>query len=258
MTSHREYLTNANGDRIAVILERPTEPISMYAVFCHCFTCSKDLKAIVKISRNLAKRGIGVVRFDFTGLGDSGGDFSETNFETNLADLIAVAQWTEQNFAAPSMLMGLSLGGAAAMVAAQQLPSVQGVVTLAAPSCTRHLAEFLISQNPTIEIEGEGHVTIGGRRHLIRTQLIDSLRQRDLESEIAELTKHHLIFHSPVDETLGFYHAEKIFRLSRGIKLFVTLDGADHLMMNQPADIDFITHQILLWSSRWQQVDGAS
>jgi putative redox protein len=220
-------------------------------MFIHCFTCTKDLKAIVKISRQLALRGIAVARFDFTGLGDSSGNFSETNFETNVADVLSVAQWLGENYESPRLLMGLSLGGAAMMVASSQLSSVNGLVTIAAPSCTRHLAEFLVKQSPEIETEGVGTVVIGGRNHTIKPQLLNSLRQRDLEREIAAVRAHHLILHSPQDETLGFYHAENIFRMSGGIKSFVTLDGCDHLLMNRETEIEFVANLIDLWSQRW-------
>jgi alpha/beta superfamily hydrolase len=251
MVSQRVYIENGRGDRLAGILELPSQPPTSFAIFSHCFTCSKDLKAIVRISRRLAQQGIAVVRFDFTGLGDSSGDFSATNFETNLEDVLAVAQWLEKNYQPPKLLLGLSLGGAAMMVISSQLQSVQGLVTLAAPSCTRHLAEFLRRQSPEIESVGEGRVVIGGRSHIVKPQLLDSLSRRDLDVEMSRINVHHLIFHSPLDETLGFYHAEKIFQTSGGIKTFVTLDGADHLLLNRAEDPDFVADQIRLWTGRW-------
>lgn len=251
MPSQRFFVPQPSGQRLAVILELPTSEPKFFAMFSHCFTCTKDLKAIVKISRQLAMRGIAVARFDFTGLGDSSGDFSESNFETNVADVLAVGQWLAENHQPPRLLIGLSLGGAAMMVASTLLESVLGLVTIAAPSCTRHLAEFLIKQSPEIESEGQGTVVIGGRNHLIKPQLLNSLRQRDLEAEIAAIRVHHLILHSPQDETLGFYHAENLFRLSGGIKSFVTLDGSDHLLMNREKEIEFVANLIELWSLRW-------
>lgn len=251
MPSQRIFIDNGRGDRLAGILELPSQTPTSFAIFSHCFTCSKDLKAIVKISRRLAQQGFAVVRFDFTGLGDSSGDFSATNFETNVEDVLAVARWLEQHYQPPALLLGLSLGGAAMMVVASQLPSVQGLVTLAAPSCTRHLAEFLRQQSPEIESQGEGRVIIGGRSHRIKPQLLESLSRRDLELEMNRINVHHLIFHSPLDETLGFYHAERIFQNSGGIKTFVTLDGADHLLLNRAEDPDFVADQIRLWTGRW-------
>jgi len=251
MASQRITIENSRGDRLAGIIELPGQPATSYAIFSHCFTCSKDLKAIVKISRRLAQQGVAVIRFDFTGLGDSTGDFSTTNFETNVEDILAVAAWLEKHYQPPRLLLGLSLGGAAMMVVANQLNSVKGLVTLAAPSCTRHLAEFLRHQSPEIESLGVGKVVIGGRTHIVRPQLLESLSRRDLDLEMSRIDVHHLIFHSPLDETLGFYHAEKIFQTSGGIKTFVTLDGADHLLLNQSGDSDFVADQIQLWSRRW-------
>jgi putative redox protein len=251
MPSQRIFVPNATGDRLAVILEQPASTPKQFAMFSHCFTCTKDLKAIVKISRQLALRGIAVARFDFTGLGDSSGDFSETNFETNVSDVLTVAHWLGKNYESPRMLMGLSLGGAAMMVASSQLDTVGGVVTIAAPSCTRHLAEFLVKQSPEIETDGIGTVVIGGRYHTIMPQLLNSLRQRDLERDISAIRAQHLIMHSPQDQTLGFYHAENIFRMTGGSKTFVTLDGADHLLVNREGDIEFVANLIDLWSRRW-------
>lgn len=252
MPSQRFFVPNQRGDRLAVIIELPSEEPKLFGIFSHCFTCSKDLKAIVKISRLLAQTGIAVARFDFTGLGDSTGDFSESNFESNMADILTVTDWLSHNYQPPRLLMGLSLGGAAMMAVANQIPSAGGIVTLAAPSCTRHLAEFLCIQSPEIESEGLGTVVIGGRRHIIKPQLLASLRQRDLEADIAAIRIHHLILHSPIDETLGFYHAENLFRMTGGIKSLVTLDGSDHLLMNREGELEFVAKLIELWAQRWR------
>ncbi len=251
MPSQRYFVTNERGHQLAVIVEQPETQPKLFGMFSHCFTCTKDLKAIVKISRKLASHGMAIARFDFTGLGDSSGDFSETNFETNIADILSISGWLAETFEASQLLMGLSLGGAAMMAASQQIPSAAGIVTIAAPSDTRHLAEFLVKQSPEIESEGTGTVIIGGRRHTLKPQLIASLRNRDLQPDMAAIKAHHLILHSPQDETLSFRHAEQIFQLTGGIKSFVTLDGADHLLMNQPGDVDFVADQIALWSARW-------
>lgn len=251
MPSQRFFVPIPSGEQLAVIVERPPEGPRFFAIFSHCFTCSKDLKAIVRISRLLAQRGIAVARFDFRGLGESAGDFSDSNFETNLSDIISVSHWLAEHYQPPRLLMGLSLGGAAMMAVSRKIASASGIVTLAAPSCTRHLAEFLFQQNPEIDSEGNGTVVIGGRKHLLKRQLLESLRQRDLEADIAAIQIHHLILHSPLDETLGFYHALNLFRLSGGIKSMVTLDGSDHLLMNRPEEAEFIANLIDLWSQRW-------
>ena len=250
MPSQRVYFENDLGIRLAGIVDLPSEAPRAFMLFSHCFTCTKDLKAIVKISRGMARHGIGVLRFDFTGLGDSKGNFSETNFETNLADIRAAVDWLTTEHEAPKLLMGHSLGGAAMMASEPSIKSAVGIVTLAAPSCTKHLGDFLSSKNPAIEASGEGEVEIGGRTYMMRQQLLDSLRARDLKTEIAKIKSHHLIFHSRQDETLDFRHAEEIFELTGGAKSLVMIDGSDHLLVNQRQDTEFVADQIALWSTR--------
>ncbi len=229
----------------------PTVAPHAFALFSHCFTCTKDLKSIVRISRHLARHGFGVLRFDFTGLGDSQGDFSHSNFETNLLDIEAAVGWLSSHHEPPQLLVGHSLGGAAMMASVSKIPSARCLVTLASPCETEHLAEFLVSQNPAIETDGQAQFLIGGRNLTMRSQLLESFRNRDLRHEIASLTIPHLILHSPVDETLAFQHAEQIFSLTGGPKSLVTLDGADHLLVNQPEDISFVGNLISLWSTRF-------
>ncbi len=250
MPSHRVYFENHAGIRLAGIVDQPTAEPHAFALFAHCFTCSKDLKAIVRISRGLAKHGFGVLRFDFTGLGDSHGEFSHSRFETNLEDIRSAADWLASEHAAPQLLVGHSLGGAAMMASASSIPSAQALATVAAPSCTKHLAQFLGSTNPAIEAHGIGDVTIGGRTHTIRRELLDSLRGFDLKQVIEKIDIPHLVMHSPVDETLAFRHAEEIFAWTGGEKSFVTLAGSDHLLVNQPEDVGYVADLIALWSSR--------
>lgn len=250
MPSKRVFFENQLGIRLAGIVDLPTESPHAFLLFSHCFTCTKDLKAIVRISRGLARHGIAVLRFDFTGLGDSRGNFSDSNFETNVADIRAAADWLSTEHQAPKLLMGHSLGGAAMMASARDIESAVGIITLAAPSCTKHLGDFLAKTNPAIESDGEGQVEIGGQTYLMRRQLLNSLRSRDLKSEIQTIKLHHLIFHPELDETLDFRHAEEIVALTGGPKSLITLDGADHLLVNQPTDVGFVADQIALWSQR--------
>lgn len=251
MPSERIFFENAEGIRLAGIVDFPASRPTAFALFSHCFTCTKDLKAIVKISRGLAREGIAVLRFDFTGLGDSRGDFSFTNFETNLTDILAAAAWLSREHQSPKLLIGHSLGGTAMMASAATIDSALGLVTLASPSCTQHLADFLMHKIRKIARSGSGDVTIGGRTYTMRSQLIDSLRNRNLKNEIESIRQHHLILHSPQDETLAFRHAEEIFRFTGGIKSLVTLDGSDHLLVNQPADTEFVAGLISVWSRRF-------
>ena len=251
MPSHRVNFQNAAGTRLAGIVDLPTDAPRAFAVFAHCFTCTKDLKAIVRVSRGLAKHNIGVLRFDFTGLGDSQGDFSNSNFETNLADIQAAVAWMSQEHEAPQLLIGHSLGGAAMMKSTNSIASAKGIVTLAAPSDTKHLAKFLGGQNPKIQSEGVGDITIGGRTHTMRKQMLESLANNELKSAIEKITIPHLIFHSPVDETLDYRHAEEIFAWTGGPKSFVTLNGSDHLLVNQKEDVGYVADLIATWASRF-------
>ena len=181
MPSQRVYFSNPRGQRLAGIIDLPGEQPSGIALFSHCFTCTKDLKAIVRVSRGLSRHGIAVLRFDFRGLGDSHGVFAESNFETNLEDIQSAVQWLGENYSPPQLLIGHSLGGAAMMASVAAIPSAKSLVTLAAPSDTKHLAEFLAKSNPQIEATGSGEVVIGGRSHQITTQLLASLRQQEMQ-----------------------------------------------------------------------------
>ena len=257
MPSSRINFMNAAGKRLAGIVELPspattgTEQPETIALFAHCFTCTKDLKAIVRISRALAKRNIGVLRFDFTGLGDSEGNFADTNFESNLADIQSASHWLEEHYQAPSLLIGHSLGGAAMMAAVQAIPSTRALATLASPSCTKHLAEFLGSQNPEINSTGSGTVTIGGRTHTIKKQMLDSLKNFDLKKRIQQVNVPHIILHSPTDETLDFRHAVDIFENTAGAKSLVTLVESDHLFANRFNDTTYVADLIATWGSRF-------
>ena len=235
------------------IIEMPDQPLA-YAMFSHCFTCTKDLKAIVRISRNLAQQGIAVLRFDFTGLGDSRGDFSETNLDTNVADLASAARFLRDHYRPPQLLIGHSLGGAAIMKHCMNMPSVEAIATIASPSSTRHLADFLSQINPAIVAAGRGEVSIGGRNYQIKKQLLDNLLSHDLESDVSAIRIPHLIFHPPGDETLPFWHAERLFELTGGPKSMITLDGSDHLLVNNPHDVQYVAEMIAGWYGRIRAV----
>ncbi len=257
MPSHRVYFNNHAGIRLSGIIELPNPadfsgiPPQAFALFSHCFTCTKDLKAIVRVSRGLARHNIGVLRFDFTGLGDSHGDFSTSNFESNLADIQAAIGWLATEYQSPQLLVGHSLGGAAMMASVNMIPSAKAIVTIAAPSCTKHLAAFLGKLSPSIESDGVGTVTIGGRTHTIRDQLLNSLRNFDLTTAIQEIRIPHLIFHSLADETLDYHHAEDIFAHTGGAKSLITLVHSDHLLVNQPQDVTYVSDLMATWSERF-------
>lgn len=251
MPSQRVTFKNQSGIQLAGIVDLPDDPPRGFALFAHCFTCTKDLKAIVKISRRLATHGIGVLRFDFTGLGNSGGDFSQSNIQTNMSDIAAANDWLAKEHQPPELLIGHSLGGAAMMAMVGKIESARSIATLASPSGTKHLAKFLESQNPDIRQLGVGEVVIGGRSHTMRTQLLDSLSEFDLKPLIQQISIPHMVLHSPVDKTLAFKHAEEIFAWTGGAKSLITLDGSDHLLINQPEDVNYVADLIATWSSKW-------
>ena len=251
-TSKKVLFENTAGIRLCGIIDRPESDPRTVAMFSHCFTCTKDLKAIVRISRRLAENGIAVLRFDFTGLGNSGGDFSESNFDSNCDDVRAAVEYMTEHVAAPDLLIGHSLGGAAMMTVAPELETVRALATIASPSNTMHLADYLSSVNPDIVNKGEGHVEIGGRRYVLRKQLIDNLREQDLPKRLANLTIPHLIIHPLEDQTLPYWHAEKMLELTGGPGSLITLDGSDHLLVEREGEAESVADIIRAWYGRFE------
>lgn len=258
--SQRVYFPGHSGDMLAGIIDMPESEPHDYLIFAHCFTCTKDIKAVVRISRLLAQHGFGVLRFDFTGLGESRGEFSETNFTTTRQDLRQAIAYMTANFKAPVALMGLSLGGAACLSVVQEYPELVGAVTLAAPSDTQHLAQLLLRMNPLIETDGKGEVEIGGRRYLIKQPMIDDLQNFDLPALIRAIKRPLLVFHSPNDRTVSIEQAYRIEQLTRtadysidstkrGTSL-ISLPGSDHLLIENPADIPYVAAVTYAWLHR--------
>ena len=248
-----EKLTFENdlGDRLAARLDLPVDgdPIA-YALFAHCFTCSKNLKAVANISRALNRQGIAVLRFDFTGLGESEGDFADTNFSSNVDDLVAAAVFLEEEYAAPSILVGHSLGGAAVLQAAHHLPSVKAVATIGAPYDPQHVEHLFSSSLEDIEQEGEATVSIGGRPFIVKQQFLDDLRSRQAKDNLATLRRALLIFHSPVDNIVDVENAALIFKAARHPKSFVSLDHADHLL-SDAADSAYVGTLLAAWARKY-------
>ena len=244
-------IKNASGERLGARLDLPLEgrPLA-YAIFAHCFTCTKNIKAAAHISRSLTKQRIAVLRFDFTGLGDSEGDFADTNFTSNVSDLLEVARYLEEEFEAPKLLIGHSLGGSAALQAAQHLPSVAGVVTIAAPFETSHLSRLLADTKAVAEIEGEARVMIGGTTFKLKKQFFDDLEQANMQRTVENLGRALLVLHSPADRTVDIDNAMQIFAAARHPKSFVSLDTADHLLSSQ-RDSWYAGEVIAAWASRW-------
>lgn len=251
-TSQRVWIPGGEGIRLAGITDLPTEVAPRFwAMFTHCFTCTKDLKAIARISRQLARRGIATLRFDFTGLGNSEGRFVETDFRTNVADCLAATRWMAEQPGGPRLLIGHSLGGAALTVAAPRIETARCLVTIASPADTGHLASFLARANPAILADGEGEVTIGGTAHRITRQMVKTLEETDLPLALRSLTLPLMILFPARDETLPVEHGRRAFELAGGPASFVAIDGADHLLVRNPQDPVFVADLIEVWSSRY-------
>lgn len=242
---------NASGLKLAALLDLPVddEPVA-YALFAHCFTCSKDYKGVARVSRALAAEGVAVLRFDFTGLGESEGDFSNTTFSSNIADLVAAADYMGRELAAPKILIGHSLGGAAVLQAAARIPSATAVATIAAPSSTDHLVGMIRSNHAEIESTGEAEVQIAGRAFKIRKEFVEDLSAVNMRDAIAGLDRALMVFHSPADTIVGIVHAYQIFESAKDPKNFISLDGADHLL-SDPIDARYVGSMIASWARRF-------
>ncbi len=252
MTDRSEKLTfsGARGDTLAARLDLPESKPTAFALFAHCFTCSKDIFAARRISRGLADRGIAVLRFDFTGLGASDGDFANTNFSSNVGDLLAAAQHLRQHFEAPQILVGHSLGGAAILSAAPDIEEARAVVTIGAPSEPAHVAHLLADKNAEIEARGEAEVVLAGRKFRIQKQFLEDIAESKLRARIAGIGKALLVFHAPLDSVVGIDNATKIFVAAKHPKSFVSLDGADHLL-SRHADADYVADVLAAWAMRY-------
>ncbi len=250
MQSHRISFRGAHGETLAARLEAAEGESRAYALFAHCFTCGKDSSATVRISRALAARGISVLRFDFTGLGQSEGDFANTNFSSNVADLVAAAAHLREAYAAPHILIGHSLGGAAVIAAARLIPEARAVVTIGAPSDVTHVAHHFAAHAGEIESAGVAEVTLAGRRFTVKRQFLQDLQEHDQTERIATLKRPLLVLHAPRDEVVGIAHAQRIFQAAKHPKSFVSLDDADHLL-SDPADADYAAAIIATWAGRY-------
>ncbi len=251
MKTEKVHFENARGDQLTGRLALPADQHPHnFAIFAHCFTCTKNLLAVRLISDALAREGFGVLRFDFTGLGESSGDFSQTNFSGNVGDLEAASAFLEKQYRAPSLLVGHSLGGAAVLMAASNLPSVRAVATLGAPSEPEHVTHLLRSSLEEIQSEGRAKVQIGGQGFTIEKQFLDDLQAHALVEVVKNLGRALLILHSPQDQVVGIKNAEEIYLSARHPKSFVSLDGADHLLSSR-SDALYAGKVIANWASRY-------
>lgn len=241
---------NGRGQRLSARLDLPDGPARAYAVFAHCFTCSKNLSATTQVSRALAAEGIGVLRFDFTGLGASEGAFEDTDFSGNVDDLLAAARFLEAEYQAPQLLVGHSLGGAAVLRAAPQLPSVRAVATIGAPGHPEHVTHMLTSAREEIESEGRARVSLAGRCFTVTKAFVDDLIEQPMTETIGHLRRALLVLHAPLDDTVGIENASAIFGAAKHPKSFVSLDGADHLL-SRAADAQYAGRVIAGWGARY-------
>ena len=247
------HFPGAFGTPLAARLDMPAEAPRAYALFAHCFTCSKESLAATRIGAALTARGFGVLRFDFTGLGGSGGDFSNTNFSSNVADLVAAADWLRSVHQAPTILIGHSLGGAAVLAAAHEIPEAVAVATIGAPYEPGHVQHLFAEAAPAINANGEAEVTLAGRKFNIRKQFLDDLASQSSQQRLGELRKALLILHSPRDTYVNIDNAARIFMAAKHPKSFVSLDTADHLLTNKP-DALYVAEVLAAWASRYIEV----
>lgn len=250
MPTERITFPGHDGTKLAARLDMPQGPHLATALFAHCFTCSKDIPAARRIAARLAAMGIAVLRFDFTGLGHSEGEFANTTFTSNVDDLVAAAQYLAGRDMAPDLLIGHSLGGAAVLKARAQIASVRAVATLAAPVDPAHVAHHFADAMAQINRDGVAEVTLGGRPFCVSKAFIDDIAQGSLKPAIADLNAALLVLHAPRDETVSINNASEIFMAAKHPKSFVTLDGADHLI-TRAVDAEYAADVIAAWVGRY-------
>ncbi len=242
---------NHQGLELAARLEFPVDqhPVA-FVIFAHCFTCNKNLAAVRHIAKALTSSGLAVLRFDFAGLGESEGTFVTSNFSTNITDILAAAEYLKEDYQPPTLIIGHSLGGAAALVAARQLPSVKGVATIGAPADPTHVTHLLRGAITEIERQGQAEVQIGGRTFTIAKHFLEDLHNHDLQQVIGSLRKALLILHAPFDRTVGIDNARMIYQAARHPKSFISLDGADHIL-SAKEDSQYAGDVIATWAKRY-------
>jgi uncharacterized OsmC-like protein/pimeloyl-ACP methyl ester carboxylesterase len=250
MPTERFQFEGTGGHQLSAALDLPTQDPLGYALFAHCFTCSKDSLAAKRIATALAAKGIAVLRFDFTGLGSSEGDFANTTFSSNVGDLVRAAEHLRKTRKAPAILIGHSLGGAAVLAAAAQIPEAKAVVTIAAPSAPAHVTGLFKDEIEDIREHGEVEVSLAGRPFRIKREFLDDIAEHDLMAHIGKLRRALLIMHAPTDDIVGIDNATRIFMSARHPKSFVSLAGANHLL-SEKRDAAYVADVIAAWVSRY-------
>ena len=251
MKSKNIYFSNHRGERLAATLDLPEDesPIS-YALFAHCFTCTKSIKAAVNIAAALNREKIAVLRFDFTGLGQSEGTFADTNFSTNVEDLILASKYLAREFQPPQIIIGHSLGGAAVIQAAEKIPSLRAVVTIAAPHDPGHVAHHFENMQQQIEEHGSAEVNLAGRKFTIKRQFLEDLEIQKLDTHIKSLKTALMVMHSARDTTVSIENAANIYKAAKHPKSFISLDDADHLLLKEQDSL-YVGMMIAAWSHRY-------
>ncbi len=250
LKSMRFNFKSHKGQNLAARLDRPRGPVVAYALFAHCFTCSKDSFAASRIAKGLASNGIATLRFDFTGLGHSEGDFANETFSSNVDDLIAAADHLRDTLEAPKILIGHSLGGAAVLAAAGRIDEVKAVATIGAPADPSHVAHLFSEHISDIETDGEATVDLMGRTFTVKKRFLDDIAQQKLEENVASLNRALLVMHSPIDMIVGIENAGAIFTAAKHPKSFVSLDNADHLITSRD-DAAYAADVLAAWAGRW-------
>ncbi len=250
MPHERFQFTGVGGHQLAAALDTPDGPIKAYALFAHCFTCGKDVLAAKRIATALATKGIATLRFDFTGLGSSEGEFANSTFSSNVADLVRAADHLRETHKAPALLIGHSLGGAAILAAVGQIPEAKAVATIAAPSDPVHVTHLFKDRIEDIRAQGEGEVSLAGRPFRIKREFLDDVAEQNLMAQVKQLHKALLVMHSPTDDTVGIDNATNIFIAARHPKSFVSLAGTDHLLSGKQ-DAAYVADVIGAWAERY-------
>ena len=250
MPTERFQFTGEGGHQLAASLDLPEREPLAYALFAHCFTCGKDVLAARRIAAALAAKGIAVLRFDFTGLGSSEGDFANSTFSSNVADLVRAADHMRETRKAPAILIGHSLGGAAILAAAEKIPDAKAVVTIAAPSDPAHVTGLFRDRIDDIRTHGQVEVSLAGRPFRIKREFLDDIAEHGLMAHVTNLHKALLVMHSPTDDTVGIDNATRIFVAAKHPKSFVTLAGADHLLSGK-REAAYVADVIAAWATRY-------
>lgn len=248
MKTEESTFLGAEGQTLSAALDLPAGTPRAVALFAHCFSCGKDLRSARRLSQRLTEQGFAVMRFDFTGLGDSGGNFSDTNFSSNVADVVAAADWLRQSYGPPSLLIGHSFGGAAVLAAAPLIPELAAVVTIGAPSDPAHVAHLFDRALEEIVEDGSAEVSIGGRPFTVKKQFIDDVQLSNLNASLEQLTIPLLVMHAPNDQVVGVDNAERLFAQASYPKSFASLDRADHLLTAREHS-DYAAELLAAWAS---------